>query len=173
MKKVRELLSKTFRPTRGGDGGVVAADVQAITMREARRGLRRAVPVNACVFPTVAPAASCLPTRSKWDRAHSQKIDGKLVSAAVVHDAEPRQYPENEFATPIRQVGVNRDGSPVFAQDRRHFEEVFDATHAIEKWLREQELEVNGKVAVTVERAAEIFGKGFRPFTEQRTHVWR
>lgn len=173
MKKARELVSKAFRPTRGGDGGVIAADVHAISSREARLGLKRAVPRNACVFPTVAPASLCLPTRNPVDKAHDEKVDGKLLRGDRVPDALPRQYPVCEYHTPIRQVGVNPDGSPVLAQDRRHVEEVFDDTHRREKWLREQGLDVNGKVAVTTERAATIFGEGFRDATRQMTHLWR
>ncbi len=173
MKKARKLLSDSFRPTRGGDGGILPRDVVSVTKREARLGLRRAVPKNACVFPTAAPAPSCWPTRSLIDRAHDEKLDGKLLRGDRVPDATPRQYPEHEFHTPIHRVGTALDGSPVLAQDRVHMEQVFDATEASTRWLASQGLEVNGRVAATTERAAMIFGDGFRDATRQLTKLWK
>jgi hypothetical protein len=173
MKKARKLLSDTFRPTRGGDGGLLPRDVDAMTKRQARLGIRRAVAKNACVFPTVAPAPVCLPTRSQVDRAHDEKLDGKLLRGDRVPTATPRQYPEHEFHTPIQRVGTTTDGTPVLARDLVHMEQVFDATEATTRWLAQQGLEVNGRAAATTERAAMLFGSGFRDATRQLTKLWK
>lgn len=184
MKKARKKLE--FRPTRGGDGGVAPTPLRDVLAREDRLGTKRWTFRNTAVFPTGAHPDQTLPTCDPFDRAHDLRDDGrdqKLRPAAVrkrgqivseLLDTTPRRYPKHEFHTPLRKTGTNPDGSPVVERSRVHYEEVFDATHQIEEWLRSEGLDVerpyrHEHMDNLIKR---MTPEQFRNFTEPRTHVW-
>jgi hypothetical protein len=185
VKKARKKLE--FHPTRGGDGGTAPKPLAEVTTREDRLGTRRWTYRNSAVFPTGAHPDDTLPTLNPFDRAHDLRDNDrepKLFPAATrkrgmivseLLNTTPRQYLKGDFHTPLRKTGTNPDGSPVVERTRVHYEEVFDATHELEQWLKSEGLDVERPYRhehrdklIRLTTPAQ-----FRNFTEPRTHVWK